>query len=430
MPARAVSLDTITLVIGGIGAAASVCAAAAAEVLRRRRKRQAGERATAELVESLRAEVETLRLHAAESARLLQQLPESLKQLVNIRLPAHEVPNAAVRQVNVAVRQVKALLDPDLVAVFFRDPTGALKLHGGWGLPEGLRPDAGGRGGLVVPLPEGKVGLAEQMRALKSVAGLHIELAAPILSQDELLGVVAIGGSRQSAAYQRWLVALVAELTAVAIIAARARRDVRLETGTDPLTGLYNRRYLMEQFATELGRAEAYGSPLSVILFDIDHFKQFNDRNGHPAGDACLKAVAKILNDVTRGSDFVARYGGEEFILVTVDSDRDRAVGHAERIRAAVQGADIPGAKDQPYGYLSVSAGVASYPEDGETIDELIAAADAALYESKRKGRNRVTAARGRRHAGGAAPRAAAPARRHLSGDAGCEAAPGRRPAR
>ncbi len=391
----ALDVDTVTIVLGAVAGGASVLAAAASEFLRRRRRRLAHERATADLIAALREENETLRLRAAENERLLQLLPESLKQVVNIRLPESEVSSAAVRQVNVAVRSVKTLLDPEVIAVFFHDAKrDALKLHGGFGIPDHLRPDGEG-GGLVVPLPEGPVGLAEQLRALKGIEGLAIDLAAPILSHDELLGVVAIGGGRQSAAYRKWLLALVAELTAVAILAARGRKELEHESSTDPLTGLANRKHLMERFATELNRAEAYGAKLSVVILDVDHFKHFNDTNGHPAGDVCLRTVAKILDDVTRGSDIVARYGGEEFIVVTVDADREQAMGHAERIRAAVAKASIAGARSQPGGTLTVSAGVATYPEDGETMDDLIAAADAALYRAKEAGRNRVLAASG-----------------------------------
>lgn len=386
----ALNLDTLTIVLGSVAATASVGAVVVVEILRRRRRRLVGERAVQELIASLKAENETLRFRAAENERLLQLLPESLKQVVNIRLPESEVSNAAVRQVNVAVRSVKTLLDPDVIAVFFHDTRrGVLKLHGGFGIPDHLRPDAEG-GGLVVPLPEGSAGLAEQLRALKGVAGLDIDLAAPILSHDEILGVVAIGGGRQAGSYRRWLLALVAEMTAVAILAARGRKELTRESTTDPLTGLANRRHLMERFATELDRAEAYGAKLSVVILDVDHFKRFNDTNGHQAGDACLRTVARVFDNVTRGSDIVARYGGEEFVVVTVDADRRQAVGHAERIRTAISKVAIPGARTQPGGALTVSAGVASYPEDGTTIEALIAAADAALYRAKQAGRNRV----------------------------------------
>ncbi len=419
----ALNLDTITIVLGALAATASATALAATEFVRRRRRRANSGRATAELITALREENETLRLRAAENERLLQLLPESLKQVVNIRLPESEVSNATVRQVNVAVRSVKTLLDPEVIAFFFRDARrGVLKLQGGLGIPDHLRPDAE-RDGLVVPLPDGTVGLAEQLRALQRVEGLAIDLAAPILSHDELLGVVAIGGGRQPQGYRKWLLALVAELTAVAILAARGRKELVHDSTTDPLTGLANRKHLMARFQMELDRAEAYGARLSAVIVDVDHFKHFNDTNGHPAGDVCLRTVAGILVDVTRGSDIVARYGGEEFVVVTVDADKTQALGHAERIRAAVAAAAIPGGRSQPSGAVTVSAGVATYPEDGGSIEALVAAADAALYRAKQGGRNRVVPARGPQASSGNAPRVSgarakpgAPRRRSVGG--------------
>ncbi|HEX7126527.1 MAG TPA: GGDEF domain-containing protein [Thermodesulfobacteriota bacterium] len=414
----ALNFDTVPLVLGAMAATASVTALAATELVRRRRRRLAAERATAELIATLRQENEALRLRAAENERLLQLLPESLKQVVNIRLPESEVSTAAVRQVNVAVRSVKTLLDPDVIAFFFRDARrGVLKLQGGLGIPDHLRPSAG-RDGLVLPLPEGAAGLAEQLGALEGVEGLAIDLAAPILSHDELLGVVAIGGGRQSPTYRKWLLALVAELTAVAILAARGRKELVHESTTDPLTGLANRKHLMTRFRMELDRAEAYGAALSVLLIDVDHFKQFNDTNGHPAGDDCLRTVARVLHEVTRGSDIVARYGGEEFVVVTVDADKGQALGHAERIRAAVEAAPIAGARSPSPAHVTISAGVATYPEDGRPIEDLVAAADAALYRAKEGGRNRVVAARPAAAGTGAAAARAA------------RTAPGRRPER
>jgi diguanylate cyclase (GGDEF)-like protein len=360
--------------------------------------------AAQEQLAAAREELVVAQRRAERNERLLLMLPECTKQLVNVWLPEDEISN-------VVVRQVKSLLDPGLVALFLHDSrTGLLKLAGGFGLPTALQPGDNGGPGLSLRTGEGKVGLAAELKVLVddakyeyewrqatpggvATAGLRVDLAAPILSHDEVLGVLAIRGSRQPADYQRWLLTMLAELTAVAIGTAQNRQEISLEATTDPLTGLFNRKYLAERLSSELHRAEAYGSPLSVILFDVDNFKHYNDANGHPAGDACLKAVARITQEVTRSSHFVARYGGEEFLVIAPGADREQALAAAEGIRAAIASADIEAAAAQPLGCLSVSLGVASVPAHGRTMPQLIEAADAALYRSKQAGRNRVTEA-------------------------------------
>jgi diguanylate cyclase (GGDEF)-like protein len=156
---------------------------------------------------------------------------------------------------------------------------------------------------------------------------------------------------------------------------------------TDPLTGLPNRRALDEAFVRELARSARTRSPLGVVILDIDGFKRFNDARGHLEGDRALQRMGFILRDKTRAVDQVARIGGEEFALLVPDSDTAGGVALAERLRRAVE---VEFSDD---GELTASCGVASHPANGKTPAALIAAADAALYEAKRMGRNRVVAA-------------------------------------
>jgi diguanylate cyclase (GGDEF)-like protein len=159
---------------------------------------------------------------------------------------------------------------------------------------------------------------------------------------------------------------------------------------TDPLTGLPNRRAFDEAFDRELARAARTGAPLGVVIVDLDGFKRFNDEHGHLAGDRALQRLGGTLTDRTRAIDQVARIGGEEFALLVPDCDTARGVALSERLRRAIELA-FGGEGD-----LTASCGVASHPEHGRTPAELTAAADGALYEAKRQGRNRVVAAAGR----------------------------------
>jgi diguanylate cyclase (GGDEF)-like protein len=156
---------------------------------------------------------------------------------------------------------------------------------------------------------------------------------------------------------------------------------------TDALTGLYNRRHLMGTLATEVQRAQRLRRPFSVLMADVDHFKQYNDTHGHPAGDAALARIAEILRKTTRGVDCVARYGGEEFVVMLLETTLGTALTVAERVRARVAAEEFAG------GRITISIGVAEYPSHGDTPESLIESADAALYEAKDSGRDRVVTA-------------------------------------
>ena len=158
---------------------------------------------------------------------------------------------------------------------------------------------------------------------------------------------------------------------------------------TDALTGLYNRRHLMGTLVSEVQRSRRLRRPFSVLLADVDHFKQYNDTYGHPAGDAALARIADILRKTTRGVDCVARYGGEEFLVMLLETTVGTAMTVADRIRARVALEEFAG------GRITVSIGVAECPTHGDTPESLIESADAALYEAKDGGRDRVVAAGG-----------------------------------
>jgi diguanylate cyclase (GGDEF)-like protein len=164
----------------------------------------------------------------------------------------------------------------------------------------------------------------------------------------------------------------------------------RLAT-TDPLTGLYNRRSFFDQLHQELSRAGRYRRPLTLLFLDVDHFKEINDRHGHPAGDQALKSLALLLQAESRRNDIVGRIGGEEFATVLVECGLDQAREAAERLRRQVERLRVD--SDQGPLSMTVSIGLAQAVSDQERLEQLLKRADRALYQAKRQGRNRVSAA-------------------------------------
>lgn len=168
-----------------------------------------------------------------------------------------------------------------------------------------------------------------------------------------------------------------------------AMQDLRAQAVTDPLTNLLNRRYMGEFLPRELIRTRRQGNSLAVIMIDVDHFKRFNDRFGHDAGDLVLTQVAELLKAHIRGSDIACRYGGEEFALVLPDTTLEGAHRRAESIRAAIKRLELSH-DGRPIDNVTASLGVALFPHHAAESDALVRASDEALYEAKRAGRDRV----------------------------------------
>ncbi len=158
----------------------------------------------------------------------------------------------------------------------------------------------------------------------------------------------------------------------------------------DGLTELYNHRYFQENLSLEILRSERYAKRFSLVFLDVDFFKQYNDTHGHPAGDTVLIALAKLLTGSLRKSDIVARYGGEEFVLILPETSRENAFAVAETVRKKIADHPFPGRQTQPQGMITVSMGIAVFPEDGKDGSTLLQHADNALYRAKEGGRNTV----------------------------------------
>jgi len=170
----------------------------------------------------------------------------------------------------------------------------------------------------------------------------------------------------------------------------RLNQSIRELAVRDGLTGLYNYRYLQEALRAEVGRSERHGSPLCLLMIDVDHFKQYNDHNGHLDGDEVLKTISRILAERARKSDIAARYGGEEFCVVLPETRSDFAVKVAEDVRQLIETYPFLNRDKQPLGKVTISIGIAAFPADGDSPRALIDRADQALYRAKTDGRNRV----------------------------------------
>jgi diguanylate cyclase (GGDEF)-like protein len=206
-----------------------------------------------------------------------------------------------------------------------------------------------------------------------------------------LLGIISVGGIRRRPRAEKRMLEMVADLGALALNNIYQFNKIQAAANTDGLTQLHNKSYFQKRFAEELAKAQKGRYPMSVFIFDIDHFKKYNDANGHLAGDECLKLTAKVVKESLREDDVAARYGGEEFIVILPTTHRDGALRAAEKIRLAIEAqAFTPPHPVNPGGKVTVSGGIATYPDDGLDATSLISKADAGLYEAKRQGRNRV----------------------------------------
>lgn len=248
--------------------------------------------------------------------------------------------------------------------------------------------ESSGRGVKCAHLVEGSTGISlcvPMMAQGHTLGSLYIEFAGMQLAAHS-------NGSENLRASLQLLATSVAGQTAMTLASLTLRQKLQEQSIRDPLTDLFNRRFMDESLETEMLRATRNIRPLSVILIDIDHFKNFNDTFGHDAGDRVLQSVADLLRTFFRASDICCRYGGEEFAILLPDSSLLNAVVRAAALRTEVKRLSL-NYNNQNLGSITISMGVAAFPEHGSSSEALLRTADRCLYESKAKGRDAVTAA-------------------------------------
>lgn len=232
-------------------------------------------------------------------------------------------------------------------------------------------------------------GSGDAVRCRHIESGGGATACIPLNAQGLQLGFLYVSAADDGFLARVQLIETAAEQLAMALSNLQLQERLRIQSIREPLTGLFNRRYLEESLARELSRCERRGLPLALMMLDLDHFKRFNDTHGHPGGDALLAGLGKLLQGLSRPEDIACRYGGEEFTLILPEATPELALERAEQIRAAVEAMRVQHlGKDLPP--VTVSIGVAVAPHDGGDPESLVGHADRALYRAKSRGRNRV----------------------------------------
>jgi len=222
----------------------------------------------------------------------------------------------------------------------------------------------------------------------EKLAASHLELLCPIKSRGRVISILALGGKQSGSLYSHediQLVMTIANQAGIIMENAQLYTQATTRANTDGLTGLYTHRHFHERLDQEIARGSRFGTMFSVIMLDIDLFKAYNDIYGHLAGDQLLRRMGELIRSSIRNMDVAFRYGGEEFTVILPEARLDNAYKVAERVRKAIESE----ASSKPIP-VTVSLGVASWPSDGITREEIIGCADAALYRAKQNGRNRV----------------------------------------
>jgi diguanylate cyclase (GGDEF)-like protein len=317
----------------------------------------------------------------------LQALHESAQALS----ASLELPTVLEALVSIPVRRFRC----DRSAILLMDPSGNLVVRAALGDPAYV--------GRRVSSGEGAEGRAAQesrpvlVRATRSRADGSsavdegATLAVPLVREGRVIGVFSVGTTRPGALSERdeRILTTLAGYAAVAIENAQLYEQTRRLAVSDGLTDLLNHRAFREALTREVQRAHQHGHPLSLIMIEIDKFKKYNDTYGHLRGDDVLRLVARVLEKEHRGlSDIVARYGGDEFILALPNTPKTAAAAMAERIRRAVD--TSPLIVDGKVTSVTLSLGVAAYPEDGDDTDDLVDSADRRMYTAKESGGNSV----------------------------------------
>ncbi len=375
----------------------------------------------------------------ASLERAHTQLEEDLRFLTQFlrdypRLARELYSGLTERQIpGVLLSIVQRSLDPQQVVVLVRRAdSGGYRGHSGRLVVAAAYPPGGAtRVGTEVPLETGEIGFAAEAQVVVSRQDLEAEaiasrvkpgpalegmpepdIIAPLVFDQETLGVILLKKARKVGDPTTAL-RLVAQTAAQVLHTAATVRQMKTTAEMDGLTRVYNKKHLEQRLsdliyqaacaAYDRRGAEPRSAPsIAVFLFDIDHFKNYNDTNGHLAGDRLLQELARLVNESVRKGDVFGRFGGEEFLLIQPETGATAAFAAAEKLRTLVASHAFAFAEKQPLGCLSISGGVAEYPRHGVDAAGILLAADEALYRAKRSGRNRVLLAGGPDGAAGA----------------------------
>jgi len=218
-------------------------------------------------------------------------------------------------------------------------------------------------------------------------------LVMPLRSHEKMLGIIIVGKQNTNISFTSndlSLLNVIANQSAIALQNAQLYSKIEDLSIVDELTQLYNVRFFHKKIKEEMELADRYRNHLSLSIVDIDFFKNYNDKNGHLAGDKCLRQVAKIISQCLRRTDIGSRYGGEEFGLILPATDEDGARNVLEKIRNSIENYPFEFSQNQPEGKVTISAGIATYPKHTKESRELIHLADLSLYQAKELGRNKV----------------------------------------
>jgi len=361
--------------------------------------------------EQYRRAVAKMRRQQDTVSNLALALPSVVRDLNRDDLDPTDIPRLILQLAN-------AIFEPRQILLYGFRAAGAdgrermltLSAHQGLDpVPDALR---------TVRVGEGKIGwaAAHELDMLKDdwdtlrandrleVPNNHSLLAADMIGplvhhakqRKHVLGVLCIGEPRIRPREEKLMFQMVTNFGSLGLITSLNIKKLRSAAHHDGLTGLLNKRCFLEDVATKaLVECEGKAKPFSIFIFDIDHFKIFNDTNGHPAGDQLLRGMGGLIRRHLRPGDLACRYGGEEFVIATPGTDGPAAFELAERLRRAIEAEPFEHRESQPMGGVTISGGVATFPHDGTSVAELLQRADEALYRSKKGGRNRVNSHKG-----------------------------------
>lgn len=336
--------------------------------------------------DELQREINNLKEKNQIYLNFLVKIPDAVKNL-NSNLSFDETLSSIMRL-------TKDILDTGIIELYiFNQETNLIELVAAYGSEKKVKVSIEYGVGLLGTAAENKItsSRTDLQYSEYSEADNGIDIAAPILFKGRLIGMIGLGKIKLGSGNEKRFISMIADFAGVALQNCEHMETAKKEANTDALTGLYNRRYFFERAIEAAQKALNYNFPLSIFIFDIDHFKKYNDINGHAEGDYLLQELSRLLRENFRGMDIIARYGGEEFIVLLPNTDKNGASIYAEKIRRIIENHPFKHREKQPNGYVSISGGVATFPNDGDTVDAVVRLADEALYSSKKSGRNMVT---------------------------------------